>query len=132
MLRNGGAHAAVAPQVADGAALSLSSGDHNGTRYHTAFTRSMVSEGGRKRMGAAQKMQAVARGNSTRHALKEAQRYQQVKEVYGSAEPPKTEIARLRARVEELEKENRVLKLRLAPPDKEAAQKAGSAAKWWR
>ena len=57
---------------------------------------------------------------------------QAVKNVYGAApEPHKkpTEVGRLRARIEELEKENRMLKLRLEPPDKQAATKAGSAAK---
>ena len=61
--------------------------------------------------------------------MREAARFQQVKDVYGGAEPTKTsEVSRLRARIEELEKENRMLKLRLQPPDKQAAQKAGSAA----
>lgn len=56
----------------------------------------------------------------------------QITSVYGGnakETKPQSEVERLRARIAALEKENRMLKLRLQPLPKEAASTAGNAAK---
>ena len=84
------------------------------------------SSTGVQRVASATRLQAVARGKEARHAT----RMQQVESVYGvnakETKPP-TEVERLRARIAALEKENRMLKLRLSPLPKEAASAAPSA-----
>lgn len=86
------------------------------------------SRNGAQRVASATKLQAVARGKEARNAT----RMQQIESVYGAnvkeAKPP-TEVERLRARITALEKENRMLKLRLSPLPQEAASAAGGAAK---
>ena len=89
------------------------------------MVKSDSSARGQVRGAAAQKVQAIARGNSARRLLRETQ----LKEVYGGTEKPLSEVEKLRQRIAHLEKENRMLKLRLEPLPQNAADTAGSAAK---
>lgn len=87
-----------------------------------------LSAKGLARQASVTKLQAVMRGKKTRNEA----RMEQISAVYGAnVKEPKfpNEVERLRARIAALEKENRMLKLRLEPLSKHAASAAGTAAK---
>jgi hypothetical protein len=92
-----------------------------------------LSKKGKHRADAATAVQSIVRGKAARTGSRDSQRMDQIESVYGKAPPtspkPASELDRLRLKMGELEKQNRMLQLRLEPLPAQAASTVMAAGK---